>query len=103
MEIRWGVFLIILGSAIVTIIPRVLPLVFLSKITLPKRVEIWLHYIPIAVLASLLAQQLFLQPQINYSDWIAASIAFAAAILTRSLLITVIVGMLAVMMIRTFF
>lgn len=103
MEIRWGVFLIILGSAIVTIIPRVLPLVFLSKITLPKRVEIWLHYIPIAVLASLLAQQLFLQPKINYSDWIAASIAFGAAILTRSLLIAVIAGMLAVMMIRTFF
>lgn len=100
MEVRWSVFIIIIGSAIVTVIPRVLPLLFLSKITLPKSVQTWLHYIPTAVLAALLAQQLFLQKQISYSDWIAASVAFGVAIVTRSLLITVVVGMVVVMICR---
>jgi branched-subunit amino acid transport protein len=90
----------IAGAALVTFIPRVAPLVFLSRVSLPKRVEEWLQFIPTAVLAALLAQELFLQEKTSYSDWIAAAIAFGIAFATRSLLITVLAGMIAVMLMR---
>lgn len=46
--------LIILGTMLVTYIPRMLPLVLLSKSVLPKKVEEFLDYIPIAILGSIL-------------------------------------------------
>ena len=45
---------IILGAMVVTYIPRMLPLVLLSKSKLPKKVEEFLDYIPIAILGSIL-------------------------------------------------
>jgi len=39
---------------VVTYIPRMLPLVLLSKSKLPKKVEEFLDYIPIAILGSIL-------------------------------------------------
>jgi branched-subunit amino acid transport protein len=46
--------IIILGAMVVTYIPRMLPLVLLSKSKLPKKVEEFLDYIPIAILGSIL-------------------------------------------------
>lgn len=54
--IRTSVLFIIFGTAVVTLIPRITPLVLLSRITLPDRVVRWLGYVPIAVLAALTAQ-----------------------------------------------
>lgn len=53
--------LIILGTMIVTYIPRMLPLVLLSKTKLPKRVEKFLDYIPIAILGAILFQTLIIR------------------------------------------
>lgn len=50
--------LIILGTMIVTYIPRMLPLVLLSKTTLPPKVERFLDNIPIAILGSILCTTL---------------------------------------------
>lgn len=97
---RWGVLLLILGTAVVTMIPRVVPLVFLSRISLPKRIQSWLQFIPTSVFAALLAQELFLQEHVSYTEWIAASIAFGVAILFRSLMATVLAGVLGVMLLR---
>ena len=59
MEVRADILLIVLGSALVTVLPRVVPLVLLSRIRLPDWLRIWLNYVPVSVLAGLLASELF--------------------------------------------
>ncbi|MFF2907891.1 AzlD domain-containing protein [Paenibacillus sp. NPDC057934] len=108
MEIRLDIFLIIVGAALVTFIPRVLPLMLLSRITIPEWGMRWLNNIPIAVMAALIAQELFIQDDklagfSHSAEWIAALPTFWIAIKTRSLLGTVIAGILSLMVLRFFF
>lgn len=56
---RGSILGIILGMAFVTFIPRFLPMAFLSKWVLPKKVEIGLSYIPVAILAAIVFPILF--------------------------------------------
>ena len=61
MEVRWTILIIIIiGCALVTFIPRVLPLMLLSQMELPKWAIRWLKHVPVAVMAALLAQDLLL-------------------------------------------
>jgi branched-subunit amino acid transport protein len=108
MEVRWSIFLIILGSALVTFIPRVLPIAILSRIELPDWAMRWLSYVPIAVMAALVGQELLmpngkLVPLQNNLELIAALPAFMIAIVTRSLLGTVVVGIISIMVLRFVF
>jgi branched-subunit amino acid transport protein len=105
MEVRWDVFLIILGAAIVTFIPRVLPLMLLSRIALPDWGIRWLHYVPVSVMAALAGQELFLQdgkwsPISSNIELMAALPTAIVAMKTRSLLGTVVVGIISVMVLR---
>ncbi|MGE4557356.1 MAG: AzlD domain-containing protein [Desulfovibrionaceae bacterium] len=52
------ILIVILGMAAVTYIPRVLPIAALAGRRLPEPVTRFLHYIPPAVLAALLAPSL---------------------------------------------
>jgi branched-subunit amino acid transport protein len=81
MEIRPDILALVLACALVTAVPRVLPLVALSRLQLPRWLADWLRYVPIAVLASAGAAGL---PAIMA--------AFAVAAATRSLLGTVFAG-----------
>lgn len=56
--------LLILGTMVVTYIPRMLPLVVLSKSTLPKRVEQFLDNIPVAILGSILFSSIFIRDDV---------------------------------------
>lgn len=108
MEVRWSIFLIIFGTAIVTFIPRVLPIAVLSRIELPEWAMRWLSYVPIAVMAALVGQELLLPngklvPLQNNLELIAALPAFIVAIVTRSLLGTVIAGIISIMVLRFMF
>jgi len=58
MEVRPEILALVLGCALVTALPRVLPLVALSRLQLPPWLAGWLRYVPIAVLAALLAIEL---------------------------------------------
>jgi branched-subunit amino acid transport protein len=105
MEIRWTILLIILGAALVTFIPRVLPLMLLSQMELPKWLIRWLKNVPVAVMAALLAQELLLSEgnfslTENYLKLLAAIPAFIVAFLTKSLLGTVLAGVLFMMVLR---
>lgn len=88
---------ILIGVSLVTILPRVLPLVFLSKLTLPQPLIRFLQYIPVTVMTALLAQAVlsdghgFIALQEN-KQLIALIPTLLAAIWTRSLLITVVTG-----------
>lgn len=108
MEIRAEILWIILGTSIVTFIPRVLPLVVLSRMDLPEWGLRWLNYVPISVMAALVGQELLVSDGqfVSFGDnlelW-AAVPAFLVAIFTRSLLGTVVVGIAALMGLRYLF
>jgi branched-subunit amino acid transport protein len=92
------VFLTIVGMAVVTYLPRVLPVWFLSRLTLPSIVISWLSYVPVAVLAAMLFPALLIQEQRinltfdNLFFW-AAIPTVVVAWKTRSFFSTVLVGM----------
>ncbi|BBI33970.1 AzlD domain-containing protein [Cohnella abietis] len=107
MEVRWDVFLIIIGSALVTFLPRVLPLIVLSRMELPEWGIRWLNYVPISVMAALIGQELFVQDEhfslLNYIELLAAIPTVLIAMKTKSLLGTVVAGMVSIMVLRYFF
>ncbi|MBT2648919.1 AzlD domain-containing protein [Bacillus sp. ISL-34] len=108
MEISGYILAVILGASIVTFIPRVVPLMLLSKMQIPKWGIDWLKHVPVAVMAALLAQELLLSEQVfsikdNALNLAAALPAFLVAIFTRSLLGTVMIGVLSLMILRFFF
>jgi branched-subunit amino acid transport protein len=108
MEIRLDIFFIILGAALVTFIPRVLPLMLLSRISIPDWGMRWLSYVPIAVMAALVAQELFVADGkfaalSTNVELIAALPTFWIAVRTRSLLGTVVVGILSLLLLRLLF
>ncbi|MGI6307083.1 MAG: AzlD domain-containing protein [Dethiobacteria bacterium] len=101
-----NIILIILLMALVTYLPRLLPILLLSRRKLPPRVKIWLSYIPVAVLASLLGPVLFmaegrltLHPVPNPYFW-AALPSLAIALLTKNMFLTILAGMAGVALIR---
>ena len=92
-EMLW----LILGMAIVTFLPRFLPLAFLTRWAIPERVKVGLEYIPIGILSSIVFPILFangegkieIQPQHLF----AAIPIFVFAWKVRSLWGSVVLGM----------
>jgi branched-subunit amino acid transport protein len=105
MEIRWELFLIILGCAIVTFLPRVVPLMVLSRLEIPEWGMRWLNFVPISVMAALVGQELFLQDGVfslfNNLELLAAIPTFIIAFITRSLLGTVVGGIASLILLRS--
>ncbi len=102
---REMVILVFLMSA-VTYLPRVLPMLLLSRRKLPEPFERWLSYVPVAVLSALLAPTLFAPEghfdfavNTNPGFWVAMPV-FVIAALTRNLFTTVLFGMLLVALFR---
>ncbi|MCM3628513.1 AzlD domain-containing protein [Paenibacillus glycanilyticus] len=105
MEIKWDILAMIIGAAFVTFLPRVLPLVVLSRLQIPDLAMRWLSYIPIAVMAALLGDELLMTDGKLASlrdnvELLAALPTFLVAVYTRSLLGTIIVGVVTVMLLR---
>lgn len=102
------IFWLILLMALVTYLPRVLPVLFLSRRSLPALVRRWLSYVPVAVLAALLAPGLFapagslsLAFEVNPFFWVSIPV-FGIALLTRNLFSTVLSGMVLIALFRFF-
>jgi branched chain amino acid efflux pump len=99
------VIVTLLGMAVVTYVPRLVPLWALSSRSLPPLVVTWLRYVPVAVLAAMLLPSLVIAEQrINLSTgniflW-GAIPAFLMAWKTRSLFGAVVAGMLTVAILR---
>src|SRR5512145_1883562 len=105
MSVNAAVLWIIIGTALVTMIPRVVPLVLLSRMALPAGVVRWLGFVPIAVLSALLAQsvalvdgQLALPPQNLTLPAVVPTLL--VAIYTRSLIGTVVAGVVTMALLR---
>jgi branched-subunit amino acid transport protein len=89
MDVRPEFLALVLACAAVTALPRVLPLVALSRLALPRWLLEWLRYVPVAVLSALLAIELLSSGRAGLP---AIAAAFAVAFLTRSLLGTAVAG-----------
>jgi branched-subunit amino acid transport protein len=92
------IFWTIVGIAMVTYLPRLLPTLFLSGRNLRPLLIAWLRLVPPAVLAAMLAPSLLLRENRvdlgfdNLFFW-AALVAFPVAWKSKSLFATVVVGM----------
>ncbi|SDP62777.1 AzlD domain-containing protein [Desulforhopalus singaporensis] len=92
------IFWTILGMALVTYIPRLLPTLFLSGRKLNPIAGAWLRLIPPAVLSAMLLPSLIVREQrldLSFDNlfFVAALIAFPVAYRFKSLSATVVVGM----------
>lgn len=101
------IYLIILGMALVTYIPRMLPLVVLNKLELPPLLVSWLRLIPPAVLGALTAQSIFVRNNGVTFSWrniyfLAAIPCFVVAFKSKSLMWTIGVGLVSVIVLNQF-
>jgi branched-subunit amino acid transport protein len=108
VTVRPYVLAVILGTALVTVLPRILPLALLSRMSIPDRVVRWLGHVPVAVLAALLAQSVLLSNgRIDLSISNLALLAIIPTLLvalrTRSLVGTVLTGVVAMALLRLLF
>jgi branched-subunit amino acid transport protein len=92
MDVRPEFLGLVLACALVTAVPRVLPLLVLSRFRLPQWLLDWLRYVPVAVLASLLSLELLTR---GTPGAVAIVVALAIAAVSRSLLGTVLAGVAA--------
>lgn len=107
MEIRSEILILILLSGLVTLLPRVIPLMVLSRFELPTWAIRWLRHVPVAVMAALIGQSLLLPDgqlvRTFAVEMAAALLAFAVAVKTKSLLGTVVAGVACTMALRLIF
>lgn len=94
--------ILILGMALVTYLPRFLPMYVLTRMKIPKLLIDWLSYVPVAVLAALIAPGILTNGRelaITWSNhYLLASLpAFFIAWKTKSMLLTLAVGMALVL------
>ena len=91
-------FILFAGMGLVTYLPRALPLIYLSHKKMPQWLVDWLEYVPVAVLAALLAPILFIDASATVTltrrEFVVAVPTLIFAVKTRSLGGTVLVGML---------
>ncbi|MEW5934495.1 MAG: AzlD domain-containing protein [Bacillota bacterium] len=107
---RASVLLLFLGMALVTYLPRMAPLVILSRLQLPSWFVRWLGCVPVAVMAALLAPALLLRPEgatsVLWLSWdnhglLAALPTFAVALRTRNIFATVVTGLAVVFLLNS--
>jgi len=100
-----AILLTMLGMTLVTYLPRLAPVYFLSSRSLPPLAVAWLRHVPVAVLAAMLFPSLLVQgDQValgpsNLFLW-AALPTLLVAWKTRSLFSPVLVGMVLVAVAR---
>ena len=106
MSVDLTVLLVILGCALVTVIPRIAPFILVKNVELPQPVIKWLSFIPICILTALVADSVIIQEQSELMiDWHALSVIIPTiiiAICTKSLSITVLTGIILMAGVRFF-
>lgn len=99
-----AMILLMIGCALVTWIPRIIPFMFVRSVKLPDIVLKWLSYIPVCILSALVIENLLdTEGSIVSIDWpvFAAFIpTIIVALWTKSLSITVVVGVISMAAVR---
>ncbi|WP_026565333.1 AzlD domain-containing protein [Bacillus sp. UNC41MFS5] len=108
MSINLSILLIILGCAIVTFVPRIIPFLVIRNIKLPKVVVKWLSYIPICIFTALIVDSFIVKDtssliSIDWSVLTAIIPTLMIALWTKSLSVTVLVGIVCMATVRFIF
>jgi branched-subunit amino acid transport protein len=89
---------VILGMALVTFVPRFLPMAVLSRWVIPERIRIGLSHLPVSILSAIVFPILFFNGEGNFGIQprllLAALPVFAFSWWVRSLWGSVVLGML---------
>ncbi|KAB7672487.1 AzlD domain-containing protein [Bacillus sp. B1-b2] len=97
-------FALLVGCMLVTLIPRVVPFLIARNFTISKPVEKWLSYLPVCIFTGLIVESLLNTEgagfSIKWSVLLATIPTFIVAILSKSLLITVLVGVACMAVVR---
>lgn len=102
MEINTlNVYLLILGIAILTYIPRSFPIVYLSDKELPKWLVEWMKFIPAGIFAALICPGIFtnngaLDLSFSNIELIASILVFIVALKKKSLGLSIVVGVITI-------
>lgn len=107
MTLSYSMLLIIAGSCIVTLLPRIIPFIVIKNFTLPTVLMKWLSYIPICILTALVVEHIWIVEEgsrlrIDLPFIIALIPTAIAAVWSRSLSITVLTGVICMAIIRYF-
>jgi branched-subunit amino acid transport protein len=107
MSVNSSFLLIILGCALVTFAPRVVPFVVVRKLNLPQAFMKWLSYIPVSLLTALVVQDIIRKtdtlPTVNWLNLAVLVPTLLTALKTKSLLTTVLVGIVTAGLFRWMF
>lgn len=102
-----NILLAIMAAALVTALMRVVPVLLLSQFRLVPFVQMWLSFIPAAIMAAIITAELIEKPALTSNgisvSLLAAAITAVTGIITRGLFSTVITGMVAYSGLRYFF
>ncbi|WP_125710352.1 AzlD domain-containing protein [Companilactobacillus zhongbaensis] len=101
------VLLTVVGCGLVTWLSRILPFWILRKVKLSPKVVEFLSFVPIVIMSALWFENLFHQhlghlPTIDYPNLIASLPTVISAIISKSLLVIVIVGVISLAVVRYF-
>lgn len=103
MNVSMSFILVILGCAVVTWIPRILPFTIVKNVELPKWFMRWLAYVPVCVLSALIFDSFFKEEaflRLHIENILAFIPTVVIALWTKSLSLTVIVGIVTMAIIR---
>lgn len=104
MSVDLTILLIIFGCALVTVIPRVVPFLLVRNVELPQPVIKWLSFIPVCILTALVVDSVLIETghgiAIDWNVLIVIIPTLFIALWTKSLSITVIVGVILMAVIR---
>jgi branched-subunit amino acid transport protein len=100
MNSPWGLILTMVAGGLVTLLIRLSFIVGGRRLALGPRFQSLLRYVPPAVLSALIAPELLLRggsfdPSPRNPRLVAGLVAIAVAVATRSVLLTIACGMLA--------
>ncbi|USS93509.1 AzlD domain-containing protein [Fructilactobacillus ixorae] len=92
-------FLLVILCFFVALVPRFVPLFFFRKRQIPKWFNEWMEFVPICLFTSLVVKDLFITKNYTFSvagslpELIASVVVIAVAFWTRSMALSVIIGL----------
>lgn len=95
------IIIVILGMAIVTYIPRILPMIIFSKNDMSESIKDIMKFIPIAILSSLIAKDIFFNGDNLYLSFtnpkiISGIIVLLVAYKFKSIAVSIAVGAISI-------
>ncbi|GEL16126.1 AzlD domain-containing protein [Pediococcus cellicola] len=104
IKVLWA----IIGCGLVTWLSRVIPFVLVKNFDLPAWLIRYLSFVPLVIMTALIMENIFTHqahqlPAVNYENLLATLPTFLAAIISKSLIVIVVVGIICMALVRLIF